>query len=137
MTHIEWTDDYKLGLPAIDSDHEQLLGLCNDFLDAAQAGSPIQKLAATLEQLIVQTRAHFLAEERMLDRHGYPGLAIHKAEHERLLTQAETLKARYDNTARESEQAVTVEIADFLKFWLLDHIRTNDRSYRPFLRSLA
>ena len=138
MTRITWTDEFKLGLPAIDTDHEQLLTLCNEFLDAAEAGSSIHKLSAMLEQLILRTRAHFVSEERMLDRHGYPGLAIHKAEHERLLVQAETLKARYDDAGRADEtRAVTMEIADFLQTWLLDHIRTNDRPYRPFLMSLA
>jgi len=138
MARIEWTDEYKLGLPAIDADHEQLLDLCNEFLDAAQACASIAQLAGTLEKLILRTRAHFVAEERMLDRHGYPGLAIHKAEHERLLVQAETLKARYEDAAHQDEvSTVTVETAEFLQVWLLDHIRTNDRPYRPFLMSLA
>lgn len=138
MTRLEWTDEYKLGLPAIDADHQQLLELCNQFLEAVQAGHTIRQLAAVLDQLILRTQAHFLAEERLLDRHGYPGLAIHKAEHERLLVQAGTLKTRYDDVSQEDEiRHLTMETADFLQFWLLDHIRTNDRPYRPFLMSLS
>lgn len=138
MTRIEWTDEFKLGLPAIDSDHQQLLELCNQFLEAAQAEQPIRQLAEILDRLILRTRAHFLAEERLLDRHGYPGLAIHKAEHDRLLVQAGTLKARYDDASQDADvRHLTMETADFLQVWLLDHIRTNDRPYRPFLMSLS
>lgn len=138
MSRVTWTDEFKLGLPAIDADHRELLDLCNEFLEAAQAGRAITDLAIILDRLILRTRAHFLAEERLLDRHGYPGLVIHKAEHERLLAQAETLKARYGATSQGDDlRHLTMETADFLQTWLLDHIRTNDRPYRPFLMSLS
>ncbi|MGE5545517.1 MAG: bacteriohemerythrin [Solirubrobacterales bacterium] len=135
---IQWCDEFKLGLPAMDSDHEELLELCNEFFAAAHARSGLGELCAILGRLILRTRAHFLAEERLLDRHNYPGLALHKAEHARLLTQADGLKDRFDTA--ESTEAVgdlTLETADFLRTWLLDHIRINDRPYRPFLMSLA
>lgn len=138
VSRIEWTDEFKLGLPAIDADHKELLEVCNQFLDAVQAGEPVSALATILDRMILRTRAHFLAEERMLDRHNYPGLVVHKAEHERLLLQAEILKARYTDTAQAEEiRHLTMETADFLQTWLLDHIRTNDRPYRPFLMSLS
>lgn len=138
VSRIEWSDEFKLGLPAIDADHKELLEVCNQFLDAVQADQPVSRLADILDRMILRTRAHFLAEERMLDRHGYPGLVIHKAEHDRLLLQAEVLKARYTDLAHEEEiRHLTMETADFLQTWLLDHIRTNDRPYRPFLMSLS
>lgn len=138
MGRIDWSDEYKLGLPAIDTDHRELMDLCNEFLDAVEADAPLAALAAILDRMVLRTRAHFLAEERMLDRHSYPGLAIHKAEHDRMLVQAEMLRTRF-NEARQEEDLlkVTSDTADFLQFWLLDHIRTKDRPYRPFLRSLA
>lgn len=138
MSRVTWTNEFKLGLPAIDADHRELLDLCNEFLEAAQADRAITDLAIILDRLIQRTRAHFLAEERLLDRHGYPGFAIHKAEHERLLAQAATLKARYSETHQGDDlRHLTVETADFLQTWLLDHICTNDRPYRPFLMSLS
>lgn len=138
VSRIDWTDEYKLGLPAIDADHKELLDVCNQFLDAVHGGQPVSELARILENMILRTRGHFTAEEHMLDRHGYPGLVAHKAEHERLLIQAETLLARYRDTAQEEEiQNLTLETATFLQTWLLDHIRSNDRPYQPFLRSLV
>lgn len=138
VSRIEWSDEFKLGLPAIDADHKELLEVCNHFLEAVQAGTPVDRLADIMDTMILRTRAHFVAEERMLDRHGYPGLAAHKAEHDRLLIQAEALKARFTDVAQRDEiSRLTMETADFLQTWLLDHIRTNDRPYRPFLMSLS
>jgi len=137
-SRIEWTDEFKLGLPVIDAEHRELLEVCNQFLDAVNNGQAVPELARILENMILLTRAHFVAEERMLDRHGYPGLVVHKAEHERLLIQAEALLARYRDAAQEDEiRSLTMETASFLQTWLLDHIRTNDRPYQPFLRSLS
>ncbi|HLO76055.1 MAG TPA: bacteriohemerythrin [Magnetospirillum sp.] len=137
-SRIEWSDEFKLGLPAIDAEHKELLEVCNQFLEAVEAGQSVQHLAAILDQMILRTRAHFLSEERMLDRHGYPGLVVHKAEHDRLILQAEALKARFVEACQSDElRHLTMETADFLQTWLLDHIRTNDRPYRPFLRSLS
>jgi hemerythrin len=138
VTRIEWSDEFKLGLPAIDAEHKELLEVCNQFLDAVQAEAPMKQLAAILSNMILRTRAHFVAEERMLDRHGYPGLVVHKAEHDRLLLQAEALLARYADTLQQDElRHITTDTANFLQTWLLDHIRTNDRPYRPFLMSLS
>jgi hemerythrin len=138
MVRIDWSDEYKLGLPAIDADHQDLLAICNEFLESAQTDCPVSQLAVVLDRMVARTRAHFVAEERLLDRHGYPGLAAHKAEHERLLIQADTLRSRFaEEHEQEGLHQLTLDTADFLQLWLLDHIRTNDRPYRPFLMSLA
>lgn len=137
MVRIDWSDEYKLGLPVIDAEHQDLLTICNEFLESAQANCPPPELAAVLERMVARTRAHFLAEERLLDRHGYPDLVVHKAEHDRLLAQAETLHRRFAEEQQDRTHQLTLDTADFLQFWLLDHIRTNDRPYRPFLMSLA
>lgn len=138
VSRIEWSDAFKLGLPAIDAEHKDLVEVCNQFLDAVQGERPVQELTRILDTMILRTRAHFLAEERMLDRHGYPGLVVHKAEHDRLLLQAEALRSRFADAAQHEEvSGLTMEAANFLQTWLLDHIRTNDRPYRPFLMSLS
>lgn len=138
VSRIDWSDEFKLGLPAIDAEHRELLEVCNQFLEAVRTQQPVPTLAGILDTMILRTRAHFRAEERMLDRHGYPGLVGHKAEHDRLLLQAEVLRARLAEVSHQDEMGnVTMEAAAFLQTWLLDHIRTNDRPYRPFLMSLS
>lgn len=138
MMRIDWSDEYKLGLPAIDAEHQEMVDFCNQFLDAAKAEAPVLQLSAILDQLVLRMRLHFVAEERMLDRHAYPGLAMHKAEHDRLLAQAETLRGRFAAAQDERQfRDLTLEVAEFLHSWLLAHIAVKDRPSRPFLRSLS
>lgn len=137
ITRLEWSDEYHLGLPAMDHDHRELLESCNEFLDAVMSGMPVSGLAQIMDRLILRTQAHFLAEERLLDRHSYPGLAVHRAEHDRLVTQAKSLRARLDHPESEETRTVIGDIAVFLQAWLVEHIRSNDRPYRPYLRKLT
>ncbi|OAN58035.1 bacteriohemerythrin [Magnetospirillum moscoviense] len=139
MPIIEWCEEYQLDLPTIDKDHREMVEYCNQYLIAVDRGAPLEELAGLLDRLILRTKAHFIAEERLLDRHGYPGLALHKADHDRLLVQAETLRDRFDQADEDdaaTHQLVT-ETSQFMREWLLDHVRVNDRPFKPFLRSLS
>lgn len=136
--YLQWTPDYALGIPAMDADHRELLDLCNQFLALIDAGEPAAALARSLETLIIRTLAHFRAEEHVLDRHGYPALAIHVAEHERLLREAESLRQGLLAPEHGADlDRIVGDTATFLRTWLLEHIRNNDRPYQPFLRRLT
>lgn len=135
MVLLEWSDDIRLGVPSIDAEHRHLLELTNDFLTAARGEALMPQLAAILGELIEHSRAHFLAEERLLDQCGYPQLAAHKAEHARLLMEAQQLHARF--SLPEESFRLTMETAQYLQHWLLDHIINNDKPFRSFLMRLG
>ena len=135
MALIEWSDEIKLGVPAIDAEHRRLITLTNDFLTAAEDEALMPQLAAILGELIKQTRAHFQVEELLLDQCGYPYLAAHKAEHARLLVEAEQLHTRFSQP--EEDIRLIYETAHYLQYWLLDHIINSDKAYRPFLMRLG
>lgn len=152
MTDIEWSQELKLGVPAMDAEHRRLLALTNDFLKAAGADAPPERLGRILGELIARTRIHFQAEETLLDRAGYPGLAGHRAAHERLLVDAQRLYERFTappaqrghvgESAQpghdgESARGLALEAAGFLQRWLVDHIVSEDRAYRPFVMRLT
>lgn len=137
MATLEWSNEYSIGVPAMDADHRDLLDMCNRYLEAVYGRENLEHLISLLDRIILRTQAHFQAEERMLDRHGYPGLAIHKAEHDRLLRDAEALSYRMRTDQGETGlEGIVRETTTFLGSWLLEHIRHNDRPYQPFLRSL-
>lgn len=135
MLHVDWDDTYKLGIPAIDADHKLLVELLNRFLAASVKGVEPDGLAAILNDLIEQTRAHFAREELMLDRNDYPDLALHKAEHDRLLQQAKHFQERYEEGT--APRDLSMETAEFLQSWLLEHIIRTDKPYKPFILRLT
>jgi hemerythrin len=58
-----------------------------------------------------------------MDRVGYPVAAQHKELHRKLVKQVSEMASQWRN-----EQAVSVvEVAEFLKVWLIQHIGENDR----------
>lgn len=143
MTVIEWSKDLMLGVPAMDAEHRHLLKLTNDFLTAARESAAFPRLTLILGELIARTRIHFQAEETLLDRAGYPGLAGHRAEHGRLLVEAQRLYERFQTLDAAPEhddlasRTLTVEAAKFLQRWLVDHILADDRPYRPYVSHLT
>lgn len=143
MTVIEWTNELKLGVPAMDAEHRQLLRLTNDFLSAAKEHAPFSRLTRIMGELIARARIHFQAEETLLDHAGYPGLAGHRSEHARLLVDAQRLYERFttleaDAGADEAaSRDLTLEAARFLQRWLVDHILAEDRPYRPYVMKLT
>jgi len=135
MDLIEWSDDIKVGVPAIDADHRRLVELTNDFLTAAEDQALMPQLAAILEGLIRHAQAHFLAEELLLDQCSYPHLAAHRAEHAQLLVQVRMLHDRFCQP--EADIKLSMETALYLQHWLLDHIVNSDKPCRPFLMRLG
>jgi hemerythrin-like metal-binding protein len=139
MSHVEWTDSIRLGIPGIDSDHRALLDLTNEFLTAAAQGEPPAALAAIMGRLVDRTEAHFKSEETLLDRADYPSLAAHRATHARLVAETTQLRDRLIQASGAPQQwePITSETADYLRHWLIDHIMSEDRSFRPFVMTLA
>jgi hemerythrin-like metal-binding protein len=132
---IQWTDTYKLGIPSVDTDHKLLVDLLNRFFAQAQDGGATAELGETLSELVGQTKAHFSREEVLLDRGDYPHLAQHIAEHKRLLQQMGHFLTPYQ--AGSASRELTIETAEFLRHWLLDHIMQEDMPYRPYLKTLS
>lgn len=135
MDLIEWSDDIKLGVPAIDADHRRLIDLTNTFLTAVEDELLMPQLAAILGELIHQTQTHFQAEERLLDQCSYPQLTSHRVKHGHLLVEVYMLHERFSHP--EADSMLAMETALYLKHWLLDHIVASDKPFRPFLMRLG
>jgi len=68
---------------------------------------------------------------------GLPAIdAAHKSEHATLRATAESLRTRLPQ-AGPLDAARTLDVADYLRLRLPDHILVNDKPYRPFLMRLT
>jgi hemerythrin-like metal-binding protein len=82
-----------------------------------------------LNKLIEFTRLHFWSEERLMEQYGFPGLAEHRTEHQRLLRQLQ-------ETFSGLHHGETVNISELLFFlhdWFIDHVEGLDQKYGPWL----
>ncbi len=132
---IQWSDAYAVGIPAIDNDHKNLVARLNHFFGRAQAGASVEELNSILGNLVGQTAEHFSREEWMLERVDIPDLAAHIAEHRRLTEQLRHFHESYH--ASDKRRELTVDMADFLSRWLIDHIVGQDVPARGHLRRLT
>lgn len=131
MPFIEWTQKLSVSVPEMDDQHRRLFALTNDLHDAMRAGQGRAKLANALDQLTNYTMQHFAAEEQMLKRASYPQLGDHMVEHRRLMQQVEDLRRKL----ADGDPVLTMEVMDFLRRWLNDHILGTDFKYGKFVQS--
>ncbi len=130
MAFMDWGPALSVGIPRFDDEHRRLVGMLNDLHDAVQAGHGAATLGPVLSGLVVYTLTHFEHEEQELERHGFPGLAAHKAEHDALTAQVAALECQFDENA---SPALAGDVAHFLRNWLAGHILGTDQDYTAFL----
>lgn len=126
-----WSQKYSVGVREMDEQHEVLLAICIELVQAMERGTESTVLVNTLRELVGYTRTHFVAEERLLELHGFAGLDGHRSIHERLLRQV----GRYVVRFAEGDRRFAAELADFLENWLIGHIQNTDRQYAKHLAS--
>lgn len=129
MALITWTENFSVQVQSIDDQHKKLIGLVNDLYDAMRAGKARDVLGKVLSELIDYTVYHFGTEEKLFVKYGYPEYKAHKKEHDDLTKQAVALKEKFDN----GNMMITIEVMNFLKDWLNNHILGTDKKYGPFL----
>jgi hemerythrin-like metal-binding protein len=120
-----WLEKYSVGIPQIDAQHQGLIRLINDLHRAMVAGQGKDVVGKTLEELVRYTKSHFNYEETMLRQRNYSKYGIHLAEHKKLTSQVVELREKYVA----GKLALTLEVMQFLKNWLSDHIVGHDHQY--------
>lgn len=129
MSFYQWSDTLNVGHSAIDGDHRRLVSLINQLHDAMKAGKGSDHCTHVLDELIDYTDTHFKREEALMRQTGFEGLGRHKATHDRLIEQVQQLRA----DMRAGKLSLTVDLMNFLKDWLNNHIMGDDKELAAFL----
>jgi hemerythrin len=128
-----WKDAYSVGIPEIDAQHKGLIRQINELHAAMAVGQGKQSLGTTLDDLVKYTEVHFNFEEGMLRRKGYATLTAHQGVHKKLTAQVIELRDKY----RSGKLMLTMDVMQFLKTWLSDHIMVHDQAYARALAGKA
>jgi len=75
---------------------------------------------------------HFAHEEKLFAQTRYPEAAAHKKQHDELTRQVLEVQAKFH---RGETGTLTLEIMNFLRNWLVNHILGSDKKYGPHLNS--
>lgn len=127
---IEWRDDFKIGIPAVDHEHRQLIELINALHAQISDRRDSTVVEGFLADLFSEISAHFALEEKLMRDLKYDQIDAHKTEHERLLDEIRDIMEAYDDDAYfDYEDALSVH----LKIWFTDHFSDADvRLHRFF-----
>jgi hemerythrin len=114
---------------SMDREHSGQLSLLNDLKAAVRSGAPDTLVYALLNELLEHTNLHFLSEQLAMRLHAYEAYESHLLEHERLLTEVQSLK-RSLATGTAADKHGLIEA---LRSWLVVHIQTADRTLAEYL----
>jgi hemerythrin-like metal-binding protein len=131
MIYFQWTDELSVNIEEIDSQHKEFINLTNELSGAIKIGRGFDILEETLSKLIEYAEMHFATEERLMNVHGYPGLASHKKEHGELQKHLLELNRRFN-----TDKLILAEtVLYFLEDWVVSHVKTTDMECSSFLNS--
>lgn len=128
MSLFLWKKSYEIGLPEIDGQHRQLVGLINELSDAMMVKQGYKKAPEILERLLDYIQIHFSAEENLMYQMNYPELEKHREAHLDLTEKVLELSKSYDK-----EGALDpCELLEFMCAWLKEHMTVDDKQFGKF-----
>jgi hemerythrin len=124
-----WSEALATGVPEIDHQHRELLGLADQLL-AALVNEP-SAVERHLDFLGDYVLGHFDAEERLMFQHGYPEAEDHREAHAGFARAFG--RVRYDFDQEGLTEEMVELIGGMLVDWLKMHIREVDRPVGAWL----
>jgi len=125
-----WTDDLSVNNVEIDNEHKQLFALLDSFYQGLMDDSPKLRLQELIIGLIDYTKTHFTREEAYMRRLAFPEYEMHKKQHDLFIDKAES----FHDKLKTGKMILSLEVTNFLKDWLVNHIKGSDQKYARFAR---
>ena len=129
---VEWTPDLPTGIELIDSQHKMLCIYINALHRASLEGNQ-----ATIMDLVGCLKAyaatHFSTEEQYFCHSDYPEKDKHVKIHQHFVSQVDDIEKRLASGKSKADS----ELLQFLKDWLLNHIKVTDQRYVKYVQTAA
>jgi len=128
-TKYQWDESLATGEPQVDAQHQRLIGMINDLLEAIARGQGRSQIGPVLEGLSKYVAEHFEWEESCMEKYKCPVAIKNKNAHTRFVETFNTIYEEYHRTGPTSELAL--KIKNNLGDWLINHIRGVDTHLGP------
>jgi len=129
---ISWDPALSIGIPAIDAQHEEIFARAAALEEALRSGASGAELGNLLSWLKRYAIDHFEAEERIMERVGYPGAAAHAVEHREFWRRLEMTGGLYE--VEGDSEAMAWLLISLVRSWLVEHIGKSDQAIGAYIR---
>ncbi len=123
MSIFSWNSSYEIGNEKIDLQHKHLVEILSTLFESMRVGLGYKQVESTILELKDYTITHFKDEEQFMREINYPNYIEHVEAHQYFVEMVEDFDKRHKN----GEIALSLNILDFLKNWLTNHILTADK----------
>lgn len=123
---IKLEPQYITGIPGIDDQHTRLIAMCNSVLDNLEKKDvSFESVSASVQEIVDELKSHFSTEESLMEMIGFPEIAGHKTQHEKLgkLFSEELKNLNKDVNAETSRSVCTMRDSE------LEHMAVYDIEY--------
>ncbi len=131
MALITWNEGLSVNIKKIDDEHKVLIELINELHDAMMKGKSKEILESIISQLIEYTKKHFATEETYFEKYNYPDADSHIIQHEKFVEKVKDFQEKHNS----GSAFLSIEIMEFLKNWLTNHIIGTDKKYSDFFNA--
>jgi hemerythrin len=128
MALFEWKDKYSVNVKEIDKQHKMLVETLNELHEAMLTRKSREILSGIITSLVDYTKFHFSYEERNMKRFNFHGYSSHKKEHDQFTEKVGDFQKKH----ADGHLMLSMEIMNFLKNWLKNHIIGTDKQYSSF-----
>ena len=130
MAFYSWKPEYSVGNDLMDKQHQVLIEMINKLHDAMMIGKGNVEAGHIVTEMIDYSVMHFSMEEELMKKFGYTGLSDHKIEHKAFMIKVDEFR----NKINTGSFTLSIEVANFLKDWLTNHILVNDMAYSKVVK---
>ncbi len=124
-----WNVSFETGVAEMDAQHLKLVGMVNDLYRAMRQQKAREVMNDIVDGLISYTAKHFKDEEAVMQKAGYPEIEQHKEIHVQLVEKVLEVQKNLHN----GQGAVGMDLLNFLKDWLVKHIKGTDKKYGAYI----
>ena len=126
---FKWTPSMQVDDGPIDADHQHLISLANRVLELDRPNRDAEALKQIIRQLYDYVKTHFLREEGLMQKFGYPELEAHKLKHAAIVKEMN----QYLTSSHHMAEMLS-NFRHLVNKWVVNHIMEEDLKIHRFLK---
>jgi hemerythrin len=127
---MQWKDEFKIGIPIIDTQHRQLFLCDNELSEALSNGLRPSAIDKFLTQLGFYVTRHFAMEEQYMEQSSYPGLPEQLEAHHSFKQRFAEIQEEF--TQKGLSPSVVHAIQNELSAWIKNHVLGLDLAFGAY-----